>query len=1230
MTNATSTQLQELYVAYFGRAADPPGLDYWTESGISTAQFAADMYAQAEFADAYGDLSTESQVNQIYKNLFDREADVAGLTYWTQQINLGNLQLAEIANDLIWAAQNNSGSSDDKTALENRTAAAVAYTAEVKSTTAGILAYQAESTSPWKSGVNLTEAKTYLSGIDKDTASTAAGITASVAVITANGVPAASVAGKTFALTKNIDAGSSFTGDTGNDTFSGSAGTIDGDILDGGAGTDTLSISVTNADDNNSSFKSSNIENVSIRTTTSSAVVLDLGDVTGMTKLTSRRLAGNLQLDNVDYGSAVQIDDTSTGKLVDVNFSAASVTGSSDKATVTLDTNTDVDLDVDSIETLTLNTVTGASVIGALTGDAIATINVTGDKKLTVSSITGAGDLTVDASAATGGSAFTFGTGDHTFTGGSGADTISTGITLTANDSIDGGAGSDTLVVKNVDSALTVIPLKADVSNVETLRIEATDDSGADAFTLNASTVKFTNIIIDASDEADTYTFTKVTDENISLTESANNAIDLIDVSLTDATGTSDSLTLKVTNADATTALTVDDINSTGGGIETLTLNLVQGKDIASASDIIVDDISSSHTTLNIEGNADATIGGTTAVSPKTIDGSTSTGDLTIELAAAAHTVTTGSGADNVDFNSTLGSTDTYDGGAGSDTLTATMVAGTHTPTVKNVEKLKLAYTAASSYNASKTTGATEVYVLGASDNNLTVTNMPATVVTTYLSPTATDASDTVTLNYVSGADSAHTVKIGDTADTADVDTSDITITNNKGALTITSEGADGNLVDDIHANTADALTISTEIALSIDTANSGGGALNATSALSFTATTAGGSLIVDGATDVSKATTIDLDATNGLMTLTGATTATKATSIDVNAKGYAFLQTGNFVSDADVATLNLTSASKSGSIIFDGVLDVDHATAMTFTASDGATVRVDDLELIGKDSASTAADVDTTLTLSATGTDVDGNGTTMTIGGINSASNTTATLDTVTITSDAKATVSFTTGSSGLTITTIDASASLGTNTFTTTSTAAAVDLTLGAAKKNTFTAENNLADKVTLAVGAGEDVIKVVDDTTACDQITNFEAGDGGDTVQIDASELVGGALENFNSVEIDSSLAVAFGTDADGTLVNADDAVLANDNILVLTDTFANVAAVYGALDLDAETLLGNLASGDACLVLWTNGSDTFLSTATSNAADGISYNAGADLVQFMNTTVTDFTADNFEFL
>ena len=110
MANATATELQQLYIAYFGRAADPTGLDYWTDKGVTTKAFAASMYAQNEFKSVNGSLSTEAQVNQIYQNLFDRSADAAGLVYWSAQITSGALELASIANDLIWAANNNSGS----------------------------------------------------------------------------------------------------------------------------------------------------------------------------------------------------------------------------------------------------------------------------------------------------------------------------------------------------------------------------------------------------------------------------------------------------------------------------------------------------------------------------------------------------------------------------------------------------------------------------------------------------------------------------------------------------------------------------------------------------------------------------------------------------------------------------------------------------------------------------------------------------------------------------------------------------------------------------------------------------------------------------------------------------------------------------------------------------------------------------------------------------------------
>ena len=178
---ATSTELQQLYIAYFSRPSDPSGLDYWTWKGVSRSDFAANMYLQPEFNNANSGLSVEAQVNQLYLNLFSRKADITGLTYWAKQIQDGVLQLASIANDLIWAAENNSGSSNDKTALRNKTNAAVAYTAKIRTSVSSILAYQAQSTNPWITGNNLAEAKNYISGIDLYNAHTSWGIQNSIA-----------------------------------------------------------------------------------------------------------------------------------------------------------------------------------------------------------------------------------------------------------------------------------------------------------------------------------------------------------------------------------------------------------------------------------------------------------------------------------------------------------------------------------------------------------------------------------------------------------------------------------------------------------------------------------------------------------------------------------------------------------------------------------------------------------------------------------------------------------------------------------------------------------------------------------------------------------------------------------------------------------------------------------------------------------------------------------------
>ena len=1206
ITVAMRTQVSQLYVSLFGRAPDGEGLGYWVgqlAAGKTMAQVAQDMFNVDAARAYYPSWQTNDEiVAAFYVNVLGRTADAEGQAYWVGQMNAAGATKGSVITSLISAVVNYTGT--DAAALKSK--ALFANKVEVAQ-------YYGEK-----------------SGTVAGATAVLAGVTDAVATVTAGKSVAdgGSNAGQTFMLTANADIES---GTSGNDTFSGTAGTVDGDVLAGGAGTDTLNLTVTIADDDGVAFTATDIETISIRSTGGTAadaalIDIEMGDATGVETLEFRRINDDIQIANLQsLDTTIVMTSNATTADVVVGFETSVVSGTADTANVTIDSTTGgADLTINGVETIAV-TVSGED----------NDLNVDGDDLETVT-VTGAGDLnmdvdasvtTFDASSSTGGVRVNFtAAADVAATGGSGNDTFSIGALLTADDVIDGGDGTDTLILDNAGAALAAIPASAQITNVETLRLEATDDSAVDAFTLNASRVAFDTITIDVSDENDTYAITNYTDETINIVESANNAIDLLDVSFADATGTADSLTVNVTNNDTTTALTVDDIASTGGGIETLRLVLNQGADIDDASDILVDDVSIAADTLEIAGAADATLGTTVNLTIAEIDASESTGDLTLELGAATHDVTSGSGDDTIDFNGNLTSTDSVDGGAGDDTLVAALAAGTAAATLANIESATLEFgTAGATFSGvNADTNLTSITIDAASDEAVSLVNLKSSVASVRIGATGF-AADAASIGYASGASGAHEVIIGDNTATpaADVDAGVITISGNSGALTVTSDAFTGNSVYAITANTATSLAIVTEEDLELDAAV-GTGILAATAATSVTMTSDGGALLVDGAQTLTAATAITINAADGNITLTGAMTATRATTLTVTATDD-FLQTGNFVSDADVTEVNLTASGISSSIRYDGILDVDHVRAINLTAVDGGTVTVDDIEMLGLDN-DAATDIDTSLTISATGTDTAGDGSTVTVSAINVAA--AATLDSVTITSDADGTVNFTVGGANLTITAIDASASAGTLVFDSSTSGAAIDLTTGSGD-NTITTELDQADVITLASAAGTDTIIVLDDTTAADVVTNFEAGASGDVISIDVSALGTGA-ETFNSVALSSALVISIGTDADGVLADADNAVTANTNILRLTNTFADIDAVVAAIDLDAEANAGGLLDNDVILVLWTDGASSYVSTVTLDGAAGAAADAGANLVELVGVSVSDLTAANFAFV
>jgi len=172
--------IAKTYLAYFGRAADPAGIDWWV-SDINAAMAQGQTYNQAlqavvdNFARsneaqtiypilATGTLDTaglNSFVTNVYQNLFDRAPDAAGLAYWVAeagQYQTQGLSAGSIIKTIINGAQDQPGQLD-RTTVQNK-AQATWYYAEQ---------YELQNKT-WDNS-HYTEAQNILDGITSDLSS---------------------------------------------------------------------------------------------------------------------------------------------------------------------------------------------------------------------------------------------------------------------------------------------------------------------------------------------------------------------------------------------------------------------------------------------------------------------------------------------------------------------------------------------------------------------------------------------------------------------------------------------------------------------------------------------------------------------------------------------------------------------------------------------------------------------------------------------------------------------------------------------------------------------------------------------------------------------------------------------------------------------------------------------------------------------------------------------------
>lgn len=326
----------------------------------------------------------------------------------------------------------------------------------------------------------------------------------------------------------------------------------------------------------------------------------------------------------------------------------------------------------EAIEIINLNATGGASTIKALTSSnnaaasslntKLATLNITGSSNLTITnelefSTAGNNKGVVNATDFSGNLSLKFGTtaGDAdnlTVTGGSGNDRLNFGNALDLNDSINGGAGTDTILISQDFNAGAAAGLKQGVN--QSVSIEVLEFTQAlaqvDASLLtNIKALSFSgggNIAVNGVVNANTIEFTAAAAATSVAAGTGGTVANVsLNANLVSGAGTGDGFTINSLNTStfATTNLTSTAVTGTNQ-VTTLTV--------------------AANGTLNISGAAafTTTIAGTDAV----INASAATGKLTLTGEAGNNKITGGTANDTIDG---AGGNDTIDGGGGADRL---------------------------------------------------------------------------------------------------------------------------------------------------------------------------------------------------------------------------------------------------------------------------------------------------------------------------------------------------------------------------------------------------------------------------------------------------------------------------------------------------------------------------------------------------------------------------------
>ena len=124
-------EVQKIYIAYYGRPADPEGQEFWAqllEGNGGDLSTIIDAFGNSEeFNTQYGGFSGSELIHNLFQQLFGRDADDEGLQFYLGLLESGAKSLASISLDILNGAQN-----DDFVIVGNKLSYVEEFTLKIK------------------------------------------------------------------------------------------------------------------------------------------------------------------------------------------------------------------------------------------------------------------------------------------------------------------------------------------------------------------------------------------------------------------------------------------------------------------------------------------------------------------------------------------------------------------------------------------------------------------------------------------------------------------------------------------------------------------------------------------------------------------------------------------------------------------------------------------------------------------------------------------------------------------------------------------------------------------------------------------------------------------------------------------------------------------------------------------------------------------------------------------